>query len=183
MQNKRKLVFEGKALSLGLEKASFPDGSTDTLEIIRHPGGAGTVALNQSGQVCLIRQYRYAVDDWLWEIPAGRIEGGEEPQFTAQRELGEEAGISAQEWLPIGSIFPSPGICDERIYLYLARNLSSIDMAHEPSEIIEVHWVPLSESISWIRAGEIVDAKTVIALFCSQAYLAENSLVNTSEKH
>lgn len=161
----RKLIYRGKALVLNEELATFPDGHTDTLEIIRHPGGAGTVALNTAGEVCLIRQFRYAAENWLWEIPAGRIELHEDPQQTAQRELAEEGGVTARDWHELTSFYPSPGICDERIHLFLARDLSSVGTAHERLEYIEIHWVPMPQALDWCHRGEIVDAKTQLALF------------------
>ncbi len=169
MKPKQESIFEGKALSLGLEQATFPDGSQEMLEIIHHPGGAGTVAMDEQGNVCLIYQYRHVMDGWLWEVPAGRLEDREEPLITAQRELVEEAGLLAEQWQVLGSIFPSPGICDERIHLYLAEDLSSTPVAHEPTEFIEIYWVPLNEAIGWIQTGKITDAKTIIALFMAQA--------------
>lgn len=168
---KKETIYRGDALNLGLEQARFPDGSEGTLEIIRHPGGAGAVALDDTGQVCLIRQYRYAADGWLWEVPAGRLEQGEDPLHTAQRELAEEAGLHAAQWQRLTAIFPSPGICDERITLYLARNLSPTDTAHEAQEFIERHWVPLAEAVDWIAQGTITDAKTIVALYAASAYL------------
>jgi ADP-ribose pyrophosphatase len=173
MKPKRESIYEGKALSLGLEQATFPDGSQETLEIIRHPGGAGTVAIDDKGNVCLIYQYRHAADGWLWEIPAGRLEGREEPLITARRELLEEAGLAAKHWQALGVILPSPGICDERITLFLAGGLSSVPVAHEPTEFIEIHWVPVSEAMAWIQTGKITDAKTIIALFMAQTELTK----------
>ena len=174
MNKSSKTVYEGKALTLKLEQVAYPDGSRGSLEIIRHPGGAATVALNERGEVCLIRQYRYATNGWLWEIPAGRIDYNEDPFETAQRELGEEAGIIANQWDTLTTIFPSPGICDERIYLYMATDLTPISTSHEEDEHIEIHWIPFAEAIKWIQQGEIIDAKTIIALFCAQYTISAN---------
>ncbi len=160
----RKLIYQGRALTLNEEHVVFPDGKRETLEIVRHPGGAGALALDGEGRVCLIRQYRYAADGWLWEIPAGRLETGEAAQCCAQRELAEEAGVRAACWQPLASLLPSPGICDERIHLFLARDLSPAPTAHEHGEYIEIHWLSLSEALAKVCSGEIVDAKTVIAL-------------------
>ncbi len=161
-------LYTGRALILERERVTFPDGHCDTLEIIRHPGGAGALALDDRGRVCLLRQFRFAAGQWLWELPAGRIEPGEPPLLTAQRELAEEAGCQARDWQELGSIFPSPGICDERIFLYQAQGLNPVDTAHEAGEFIEIHWVPLKEAIEWARDGVITDAKTLAALFFHQ---------------
>ena len=171
MSNQRKPLYQGKALKLYLEEVTFPDGSDGELEIVRHPGGAGAVALDQARQMCLIRQYRYAADDWLWEIPAGRIDHAEAPLRTAQRELQEEAGLQAGSWQSLGEMLPSPGICDERIHLYLARDLTRLATRHEAQEFIEVHWVAFEEAIAWCNAGKIVDAKTLAAIYRAQAWL------------
>lgn len=157
-------IYEGRALTLREERVTFPDGQQELLEIVRHPGGAGTLALDEAGRVCLIRQYRYAADGWLWEIPAGRLEVDEAPQSCAQRELAEEAGVQASQWQELAVLLPSPGICDERIYLFLARGLTPVPTAHEFGEYIEIHWLPLDEALAMVCAGEILDAKTVIAL-------------------
>jgi len=164
MTGDRERIYSGKALTLERERVRFPDGHRDTLEIVRHPGGAGTLALDDRDRVCLLKQFRFAVGQWLWELPAGRIEPGEPPLHTAQRELAEEAGCVAGQWQALGSIFPSPGICDERIHLYQARDLRPVDTAHEAAEFIEIHWVPLKEAIGWAGDGTITDAKTLAAL-------------------
>ncbi len=167
------MIYRGRALTLNEERVTFPDGQQEVLEIVRHPGGAGTLALDDDGRVCLIYQYRYAAGGWLWEIPAGRLETGEEPQACAQRELAEEAGLHASRWQCLATLLPSPGICDERIYLFIARGLSPVPTAHEFGEYIEVHWLPLDDALARICAAEIVDAKTVIALqharLCAEA--------------
>lgn len=159
-----KCVYRGRALTLNEERATFPDGRQAILEVVRHPGGAGALALDEDGRICLIRQFRYAAGGWLWEIPAGRLESGEAALHCARRELAEEAGIQAADWQPLGTLLPSPGICDERIHLFLARDLVQVPTAHEAGEYIEIHWLSLDEGLARICAGEIVDAKTVIAL-------------------
>ncbi len=159
-----KSIYKGRALVLNKERVTFPDGQQEVLEIVRHPGGAGALALDDEGRVCLIRQYRYAADGWLWEIPAGRLEMDETPQHCAQRELAEEAGLQAGRWQPLIELLPSPGICDECIYLFLAQDLCVVPTAHEFGEYIEIHWLTLDDALAQICAGDIVDAKTVIAL-------------------
>ena len=170
MKGNRKTVFRGNALTLNLEQVIYPDGTSGTLEVVRHPGGSAIAAFNEKNEICLIRQYRYAADGWIWEIPAGRIEQREKPLETAKRELSEEAGVSARMWSSIGIICPSPGICDERIYLYMASDLTLSSVTHEDEEFIEIHWIPIGEAISWIKNGKIIDAKTIIALYNSQSY-------------
>lgn len=167
------LIYRGKAMTVRLEHVIFPDGRPGDLEIVRHPGGAGAVAIDREGRVCLIRQFRYAAAGWLWEIPAGRIEQGEAPSFTAERELGEEAGLRASQWSSLGEVLPSPGICDERIHLFLAQGLSETPVTHDALEFIEIHWVPLHDAVQQALRGDINDAKTVIALLRAHACLQE----------
>lgn len=151
-------------MNLGVELAVLPDGRTLPLEVVRHPGGAAAAAVDDRGRVCLLRQYRHAAGGWLWEIPAGKREPGEQPLATAQRELEEEAGVRARSWLPLGEIVTAPGFCDEVIHLFLARDLESVHGRPEDDEVLEVHWVGFTEALR--RAGgEIRDAKTVAALF------------------
>jgi 8-oxo-dGTP pyrophosphatase MutT (NUDIX family) len=171
MAAKRQLIYQGSALTLNVERVTFPDGRQGELEIVRHPGGAAAVAVDVEGRVCMIRHYRYAVDAWLWEVPAGRLEPGEAPATTAARELAEEAGVKAGQWSELGVILPSPGICDEHIHLFFAQQLSATPMARDPLEFIEVHWIPLPEAIRWAQQGEIADAKTLVALFRVQSRL------------
>lgn len=163
------LIYRGNAMTINREHVVFPDGKQGELEIVRHPGGAGAVAIDAQERVCLIRQFRYAAGAWLWEIPAGRMEPGEAPAVTAERELAEEAGLLASQWSSLGEVLPSPGICDERIHLFLAQGLSATPMTHDALEFIEVHWLPLSEAVQWALRGDISDAKTLAALLRAQA--------------
>ncbi len=158
-------VYQGKVVDLGIETAHLPDGRSFPLEIVRHPGGAATVAVDRDGRVWLLRQYRHAAGGWLWEIPAGKIDPGEAPEATARRELAEEAGVAADRWISLGSIHTTPGFCDEVIHLYLARELHAVAPRPEPHESIEAHRIPLAEAMEWARSGHISDAKTLVALF------------------
>ena len=158
------LIYCGKTFILNKETAVFPDGRGAELEIIRHPGGVAIVALNDVDEVCLIRQYRHAVGEWIWELPAGRIEADEHPLDTAKRELAEEAGICAREWNELTSFFPSPGICDERIVIFKACQLTEVECSHEELEYIEIHWMPLKDALNLLFNSHIHDAKTIIGL-------------------
>ena len=166
-------LFRGRIISLTQEMVRLPNGHETELEIIHHPGGAAVVALDQADQVCLLRQYRYATGGWLWELPAGKIDDEEPPAQTARRELEEEAGREAADWRELGCMHSSPGIFTEVVYLYLARDLTPVALGHEQEEVIEVHWLPLTQALDWCRDGTISDAKTLIGLFRAQALLAE----------
>lgn len=170
-------VYRGKVVDLFLERVPLPNGTTAELEIVRHPGGAAVVAIDNDDHVCLLRQYRHAGGGWLWELPAGRLEPGEPAQATAQRELEEEAGSLAAEWQTLGRIFSSPGVFTEIIHLFLATGLSTTAQRHETHEVIEVHWTPFPTALAMAANGEIVDAKTVAGLFrAAQRLEAERAL-------
>lgn len=162
---KRTDVYRGRLISLGLETIYLPGDLELELEIVRHPGGAVIVAVNADDHVCLIRQYRYAVGGNIWELPAGTIDPDEIPLQTAKRELEEETGVRAQQWRDLGTIWPSPGYCDEILYLYLATKIEMTNVKHNSDELIEVHWLPLQTALTMVHNNEIQDAKTVAGLF------------------
>jgi ADP-ribose pyrophosphatase len=162
---KETLVYRGKIIDLSLELVTLPNGAKAELEIVRHPGGAAIVALDPEDRVCLLRQYRHAADGWLWELPAGKLDPGEPPLITAQRELQEEAGLHATRWETLGKIISSPGVFTEVVHLFLARDLSRVPANAEAHEVFEVHWVPFAEALAQARTGAIMDAKTLAGLF------------------
>lgn len=164
-------IYQGKIIDLNIENVELPDGHRFDLEIVHHPGGAATVALDEKHNICLIRQYRHAAGGWLWELPAGKIDDREPPQQTAQRELQEEAGLSAELWQSLGSVISSPGIFTEVIHLFLARKLTDVGSQTEEEEHIEVHWMPFTTALAWASDQRIVDAKTVIGIFRAHALL------------
>lgn len=157
-------IHAGRVVRLNIESVELPNGRVVDLEIVHHPGGAAIVALDAEQRVCLIRQFRHAAGGWIWELPAGKLEPGEPPLHTAQRELVEEAGWRGSSWLPLGTLLSSPGVFTEVIHLFLVRDLEPTTLAHEESELIEVHWLPLAEACRQALDGEINDAKTVTGL-------------------
>jgi len=161
---KTKNIYSGKVIDLSLVTTELPNGKTVELEVIDHPGGAAIVAINSSHQVCLIRQYRYVVDDYIWELPAGKIDAGEDPQVTAKRELLEEAGVTARDWNTLGIYISSPGVFREIVHLYLATHVEQGNQSHEEDEVIEVHWVDLDLARQWALESKINDGKSALAL-------------------
>jgi len=161
---KRTTHFRGRIITLTTDEVRLPNGHLASLEVVHHPGGAAAVAVDDQERVCLLRQYRYVADGWLWELPAGKLEPDEPPLVTAQRELIEEAGVSAREWRSLGSYLSSPGIFTEVLHLFLATGIAPAAVAHEHAEIIEVHWVPFTEACEWAEAGRIRDGKTAMGL-------------------
>ena len=162
-------IYHGKRVTIEKKEITLPNGKR-TERVVVHPGGAVAI-LPVIGDDCyLIRQYRFAIDDYIFEAPAGTIDEGEEPQETAYRELIEETGMKAETFVPKGWIYPSPGYTDERIWLYLAEGLSPCsDYSMDDDEVIEVVRVPVRDLAVMIADGRIVDAKTIcLACRCVQ---------------
>ena len=169
MQLDSRRIYAGRVVRLDVDTVRFPDGSTGQLELIRHPGAAAIVpcASDPPGAdptILLIRQYRYATGGQLWEIPAGTLDPGEEPEACARRELLEETGVTAARLERLTSIWTTPGFTTEVIHLYLATGLTAGEPSRERDEFIEVVPQPLSRVLELIRDGVIVDAKTVVAI-------------------
>lgn len=157
-------VFKGRVLTLNLEQVRLPNGRVAELEIAHHPGGAAIVAVDADGRVCLLRQFRHAARGWLTELPAGKLDGGEPPLACAQRELAEEAGVTAARWEKLGEFYSSPGVLTEVIHLFLARDLAAADARPEEHEVFEARWVPLEEAVQLAAGGVLRDAKSLIGL-------------------
>ena len=162
-------LHSGRIINLDLDEIRFPDGSTGSFEIIRHPGASAVVPLlsdlhGNDPQILLIKQYRYATDGYLFEIPAGRLDGGETPEACAKRELQEETGCTASKLVFLTSMWTTPGFTDERIHLFMAEGLTAGDSAREADEFIETVPVSLSRALEMIKTGEIQDAKTALAI-------------------
>jgi len=175
MDNKRPPISRAGVIDFGAETTTLPNGLTVELPVIRHPGAAAIVALDRDGRVAMLHQYRYAVGGTIWEIPAGCRGPGESGRQCAERELLEEAGVSAASWHHLGSLVTIPSICDERIELYLARELSHSATSHEADEVIRVEWIELQRVLAMIRAGEVIDAKTIAAIFQAADFLADGN--------
>lgn len=161
--------YSGRVISLDLDRVRFPDGSIGELEMIRHPGASAIVpVLSEPGgsdpQLLLIRQYRYAAERYVYEIPAGRLEAGEAPEVCARRELREETGCTASTMEHVFTMFTTPGFTDEKIHVFLATGLTRGPHAREGDEFIELVPVTLSRALEMIRTNEIVDAKTALAI-------------------
>ena len=161
--------YSGKVISVDLDQVRFPDGSTGALEMVRHPGASAVVPLLSEAdgadpQLLLIRQYRYAAEGFLYEIPAGRLERGEDPEDCARRELREETGCVAERFERLFSMFTTPGFTDERIHVFLASGITRGASAREGDEFIELETVPVSRALAMIERGEIEDAKTALAI-------------------
>jgi ADP-ribose pyrophosphatase len=175
MASNRRPVLKLGVVDLGVERAELPNGVTTELAVIRHPGASAIVALDNDGTIAVLTQYRHAIGGWLREIPAGCRNGSETALECARRELREEAGLAAARWDHLGSIVTIPSFCDERIELFLARELSSATGELDYDEVIRIDRVKLGDALAMARNGEIIDAKTIIALHYAQAFIAELS--------
>ena len=167
----RQDIFDGRIVTLHVDTVTLPDGNTALREIIDHPGGVGILAIDDDDRVFMVQQYRYAFSQAMWEIPAGKREAGEEPLVTAKRELQEEVGVTAERWLPMGELIPSPGCYAERLYLFMARGLTVGDTHPDDDEFLTVSRVPFTELSQACLSGEIQDAKTVVAVLKAKALL------------
>jgi ADP-ribose pyrophosphatase len=168
-------VYTGRVLNLDVDRVRFPDGSTGELEMIRHSGASAVLPFasdpaGEDPQLILIRQYRYAAERTIYEIPAGRLDPGETPLECATRELLEETGCTAERVEPLTTIYTTPGFTDERIHLFMATGLTRGESKLESDEFIEVVTLPLSEVLQMIERGEIVDGKTLIAILFAAGY-------------
>jgi 8-oxo-dGTP pyrophosphatase MutT (NUDIX family) len=165
-------VFTGRVIEVNIERVELPNGTTASLEIIRHPGGAAVLALDAGNRVCLLRQFRHAAGGWVWELPAGKIDNREPPLQTAQRELEEEAGITAGSWQSLGDTLSSPGVFTEVVHLYLATQLTALPPRPEEHEVFEVHWLPFNDVLRMARSGELRDGKSLVAIFRASTHVA-----------
>jgi ADP-ribose diphosphatase len=157
-------IYKGRIVDLRLEDVDLPNGQSVTLEVVHHPGAAAVVAVDAHDAVTLIRQFRHAAGGFIWEVPAGTLDPGEAPEACARRELREETGLTATAWTALGSVLTTPGFCDERIHLFLARDLADAAQALDHDEVLTVSRVPLRHALEMVRSGEIEDAKSIAAL-------------------
>lgn len=168
-------IHTGKIISLDNDTVRFPDGSVGELEMIRHPGASAIVpflsdATGDDPQLLLIRQYRYAADQFLYEIPAGRLDPREQPLDCARRELREETGCTARQIDFLFTMFTTPGFTDERIHLFMATGLERGDTAREADEFMTMETVTLSQALRLIKEGEIKDAKTALGILFAAGF-------------
>ena len=161
--------LSGRVFDVWSERVRLPSGLVQDLDVVVHGGAVAVLPLHADGTVLLVRQYRHAVGDWLLEIPAGRLEEGEDPQTAAARELEEETGVRAATWTPLGALWPAPGFCSESLHLFLARDLETVPgggLAMDADEEIERVRVPLDE-----LADRTDDAKSLVAAMRAQRVL------------
>ena len=154
-------LFEGHIVKLTLDRARLPDGTLADREVVYHPGGVAILALDEGGNVALVRQYRYPMRQLLLELPAGKLDPGEDTRLAAARELSEETGLEAEEWTYLGYMLASPGFCDEALHMYLARGLRRRDQHLDEDEFLDVVTMSFQQLVDQVMDGTITDAKTI----------------------
>jgi len=170
-------IYTGRIINLDRDTVRFPDGSVGELEMVRHPGASAVVPFvseptGDDPQILLLRQYRYAAEEFLYEVPAGRLDAGEAPVACANRELKEETGCTARTMEFLFTMFTTPGFTDERIHVFMASGLEQGEAARESDEFMTVETVTLSTALRFIQEGRIKDGKTALAILFAAGFRA-----------
>ena len=160
----RRIIYQGRKIDLALQPVRLADGSIADREVVIHRGAVALLPIVDHDHICLIRNYRYTVDRTIWEIPAGTIDAGESPDLTAPRELTEETGYIAGKVTRIAEWLVSPGVMNERMYLYLCEDLKPGPTSHQPDERMEPVVVEWQEAVRMVEDGRIEDAKSILAI-------------------
>ena len=164
------MKFDGKLIKVTYDIADV-NGKEAWREVVHHPGASAVVAIDEDNRIIMEKQFRYALNDYLLEIPAGKLDAGEDSLVCAKRELEEETGIIASEWISLGTIATSPGFCNEVIYLYVAKGLSKGEIHWDEDEYVEVERYTLDELLQCIKEETIKDSKTLSALLLAMPYI------------
>lgn len=160
----KQYAYQGRIINVRVDKAQLPDGRQVRREVIEHPGGVCVLPLTDDGQVIMVRQYRYPHSRLFLEIPAGKLEPGEDPFECGKRELREETGMTAGKYRSLGRLVPTPAYCGEVIYIYMATELKPDRQQLDDGEFLEVERYPLDTLVQMVLNGEIEDAKTQAAV-------------------
>ena len=166
-----KVVYRGCVFEVRQEQIELPDGSSAQMDILAHSGAVVVLPIDDADQVWFIRQYRHAIGDVLLELPAGGLEAGESPEACAHRELREEIGMAARSLVPLGGFYLAPGYSSEYLHIFLARDMYSAPLSGDVDEFIQVEQMPLANFKALALSGEIVDSKTLSALFLAEPHL------------
>lgn len=164
------MKFDGKLIKVTYDVAEV-NGKEAWREVVHHPGASAVVAIDEDNRIIMEKQFRYALNDYLLEIPAGKLDAGEDPLVCAKRELEEETGIVASEWISLGTIATSPGFCNEVIHLYVAKGLSKGEIHWDEDEYVEVERYTFDELLQRIKEEKIKDSKSLSTLLLAMPYL------------
>jgi 8-oxo-dGTP pyrophosphatase MutT (NUDIX family) len=158
------LKFKGRVIDVSSERLRYSNGREYDIDFVRHPGAAAVVAVDAQDRLCVVRQYRHGIGDFLWEIPAGKLDRGEAPEVCAVRELAEETGVRARRWSSLGLYLPAPGIFTEVIHLFLAQELELGTARPDADEELEIEWLEFTDAFERVARGDWNDGKTAMAL-------------------
>ena len=164
-------IFDGVAIHLFRDEILLPNGNKGVREVVRHPGAVCVIPITDEGEVIFVNQFRYALDRVTLEVPAGKLEKGEDPMEAALRELSEETGVTAQNIEPLDALYTSPALIDEIIYMYIATGLSQGEQHLDDDEFVNAVKIPLDEAIDMVMSGKILDAKTQLIILKAAKYL------------
>ncbi|HUN66551.1 MAG TPA: NUDIX hydrolase [Bacteroidota bacterium] len=171
---RRSTVYDGRVFTIEVDDIEYPSGRRSVREVARHGGGAVVLAVDAMRNALLIRQLRYPLDEFLWELPAGKLNRGEDPLDCARRELGEETGYQARKWSKLTAIYTSPGFCSEHLHIFLAEEISPRPEGRAPEEgeeTMTVTSMPLDEAVAMVERNEIVDAKSICGILLGERIL------------
>jgi ADP-ribose pyrophosphatase len=169
-----KQVFEGKIVNIRLDSVELVNGKTSFREVVEHAGGVVILAVDENNRAYMVRQFRYPIGRAKLEVPAGKLEKGEDPLEGAVRELREETGLTAEQIIYFGGTYPSPGFCDEQLHIYLALGLTQGEACPDEDEFLNLEVIDLDELAAMIMRGELQDGKSINAIFMAREYLRNN---------
>lgn len=169
---KRNVIYRGKVFNIIVDELEYFESGNHTIrEVVEHPGGAVVLGVLPDKRIILIKQYRYPIDEFIYELPAGKLDPGEDPKICAMRELEEETGYRAREIELLTYIYTSPGFCSEKLYIYLAWDLQKKEQSLEEGEVLSVECKTIDEAIGMILNGKIVDAKSIVGIMVGEKIL------------
>ncbi len=164
-------IFDGRIIRLRVDMVKMPGGNLAEREIIEHPGGVGIVAITDNDEIIMVKQFRKPIEKAIYEVPAGKLDKGEDHRLCGIRELGEETGYTAESFIYLGYMYPSPGFADEVTHLYLATGLTPGEAHLDPDEYLDIEYIKTSKVVDMIMNNEINDAKTIFGVFKALEYL------------
>lgn len=174
--------FEGRIVTVRVDEAELPNGKVAEREVVEHPGGVTVAALTQEQELLFVRQYRYPYEEVLLELPAGKLERGEDPFEAVKRELQEETGAIGTAYESLGKMYPSPGFCDEVLYFYLCRVAGFGDANPDEDEFLQAERIPLQKAVEMVMNNEIPDAKTQLLVLKAANHLQQKTAVDPDAK-
>ena len=171
-----KEIFNGRVIRVTVDKVQLEDGTTSTREIVHHHGGACILPVDTDGNVTMVRQFRYAFGEEIWELPAGKLEKGEDPFEAVKREQMEETGTTGENYISLGNLYPSPGYCGEIIRIWACRVAQKGEMHLDEDEFLEVERIPLDKAVEMVLNNEIPDSKTQVGILKTAALVKAGKL-------